>query len=91
MPSTEHRRQYPRSWKNLTPEDADRMLRNLDLHFNQPERALICIRCEYALKLSGETVSKHLREEHQTPSEARHRLSAYVKTLRMTDPNDVVI
>lgn len=58
--STEHRRQNPRSWKSLTPEEADRRLRALDLYLNQPERALTCVRCKHALKPSGETVSKHL-------------------------------
>jgi hypothetical protein len=61
MPSADNRRHYPmKSWKRLPLEQAERRVEALGLHFNQPERALICARCKYALKPSGETVSKHL-------------------------------
>jgi hypothetical protein len=90
MPSADNRKQYPvRSWKSLPLEQAERRLEALGLHFNQPERALICARCKYALKPSGETVSKHLWEKHQIPPEERHGLSAYVKGLHLTDPNQL--
>lgn len=89
MTSTGCRQQLPGSLKSLPPEEADRRLRTPELYFNQPERAPICVRCRYALKPSGETMSEHLCEKHQTSSEARYRLSAYVKTLRLTDPNEL--
>jgi hypothetical protein len=88
MPSADNRQQYPvRSWRSLPLEQAERRLEALGLHFDQPERALICARCKYALKPSSETVSKHLWEKHQIPPEERHGLSAYVKGLHLTDPN----
>jgi hypothetical protein len=92
LPSTESRRQYPvRSWKSLPLEQAERSLEALGLQSNQPEQALICTRCKYALKPSGETVSKHLWEKHQIPPEERHGLSAYVKDLHLTDPTNSLL
>jgi hypothetical protein len=90
LPPTESRQRYPvRSWKSQPLEQAARRLEALGLHFNQPEQALICTRCKYALKPSGETVSKHLWEKHQISPEERHGLSAYVKDLHLTDPNQL--
>ena len=90
LPSTETRRRYHiKSWKSLPLEQAERRLEALGLHYNQPEQALICTRCKYALKPSGETVSKHLWEKHQISPEERHGLSAYVKDLQFTDPNQL--
>jgi hypothetical protein len=61
LPSTQSRQRYPvRSWKSLPLEQAERRLEALGLHFKQPEQALICTRCKYRLKPSGEAVSKHL-------------------------------
>jgi hypothetical protein len=86
LPSTETRQRYPvRSWKSLPFEQAECRLEVLGLHYNQPEQALICTRCKYPLKPSGETVSKHLREKHQISPEERHGLSACVKDLYLTD------
>lgn len=89
MATAEQHPQQLRSWKHLSPEEAQHRLGALHLFLDQRARALICIRCKYALKPSGETVSKHLWEKHQTPPEARYGLSAYVKTLCLTDPNDL--
>jgi hypothetical protein len=90
LPTTESRQRYPvRSWKSLPLEQVERRLEALGLHHDQPEQALICTRCKYALKPSGETVSKHLWEKHQIPPEERHGLSAYVKDLHLTDPNQL--
>jgi hypothetical protein len=86
LSSTESRQGYPvKSWKTLPLEQAARRLEALGLHLNQPEQALICTRCKYALKPSGETVSKHLWEKHQISPEERHGLSVYVKDLYLTD------
>jgi hypothetical protein len=90
LPSIETRQRYPvRSWRNLPLEQAECRLEALGLHFYQPEQALICTRCQYALKPSGETVSKHLWEKHQIPPEERHGLTAYVKDLHLIDPNQL--
>lgn len=90
LPSTEIRQRYPvRSWKSLPLEQAERRLEALGLYYNQPEQALICTRCKYALKPSGVTVSKHFWEKHQIPPEERHGLSVYVKDLHLTDPNQL--
>jgi hypothetical protein len=90
LPSTESRQRHPvRSWKSLPLEQAECRLEALGLHYNQPEQALICTCCKYALKPSGETVSKHLWEKHQITPEERHGLSAYVKDLHLTDPSQL--
>jgi hypothetical protein len=90
LPSTETRRRYPvRSWKSLPLEQAERRLEALGVYYNQPEQALICTRCRYALKPSGETVSKHLGRNIRSPPEERHGLSAYVKDLHLIDPNQL--
>lgn len=60
MATAERRRQHLGSWENLTPEEADNRLGTFQLFLNEPERALICIHCRYALKPSSGTVSKRL-------------------------------
>lgn len=79
----------PRSqgWKSLSIEDQDHRLASLGLHLHRPERAIICVQCQYALQPSGERVSKHLWEKHTVPAEAREGLSIYIKHLQLPDPN----
>lgn len=59
----------------------------LGLYINRPEPAIICTSCQYALSPSGEAVTKHLWEKHQIHPSLREGLTAYVRLLRLPDPN----
>lgn len=74
-------------WASLPPRLTVQKLIKLGLYLNSPERAIICTRCQYALQPAGETVSKHLWEKHGTSQDEREGLNAFVRSLRMQDPN----
>lgn len=78
----------PKILGNLTPEEADRRLGTIEMFFNEPGQALICVLCRYALKRTGETAPKHLWEKHQTLPKTSN-LSACIKTLCLTDPTEL--
>jgi hypothetical protein len=66
-------------------------LEALELYLNQPEYAIICIRCKYALQPTGHKVSRHLWERHQTPIVARNRLTQLVASLGPYDSNKLLL
>ncbi len=43
-------------------------LRALGLHYNEPERAVLCSRCGFALKADADRVSRNLGEKHRVLS-----------------------
>ncbi len=61
-------------------------LAGLGLYFNQPELAIICIQCGYAIKPDGDRVSRHLGEKHQTPKPLRKGLNTFIQSLHLPDP-----
>lgn len=78
-----------KNWTRLDPEDLDQRLATLGLVRNRPEPAIICRHCQYALKPSGEAVSKHLWEKHQLSTDARKGLNPFVKSLNLPNPNQL--
>lgn len=74
-------------WKGLTAEGLEAQLASLGLCLNKPEPAIICTRCKYALKPSGDGIAKHPGEKHGVPSQARRGLKAFVSSLQLKDPN----
>lgn len=58
----------------------------LGLYFNQPEFAIICIECGFALKADKGRVSRHLGEKHGIPRKARHGLNKLINALQLLDP-----
>ncbi|KAG5788003.1 hypothetical protein H9Q69_012933 [Fusarium xylarioides] len=61
-------------------------LNSLGLYLNQPEPAMLCIHCKFALKADGDRVSRHLGERHGISKLARRGLNAFIHTLRLPDP-----
>ncbi|KAJ4013676.1 hypothetical protein NW761_015084 [Fusarium oxysporum] len=61
-------------------------LENFGLYLNQPEPAIICIQCKFALKADGDRVSRHLGERHGISKPARRGLGPFIRTLRLPDP-----
>ncbi|RYC79215.1 hypothetical protein BFJ63_vAg17907 [Fusarium oxysporum f. sp. narcissi] len=60
-------------------------LNSLGLYLNQPEPAILCIHCKFALKADGDRVSRHLGERHGISKLARRGLDAFIHTLRLPD------
>lgn len=73
----------------MPERDADRTLAVFGLHWDKDAGAIICISCKYALQTKGERVSRHLGERHDVPAKARKGLSAFMKHLSLTDPNQL--
>ncbi|KAK4073268.1 hypothetical protein Purlil1_13123 [Purpureocillium lilacinum] len=61
-------------------------LRALGLHYNEPERAILCSRCGFALKADADRVSRHLGEKHRVLGKARKGLNHLVQNLQLPDP-----
>ena len=62
-------------------------LSSLGLHFNQPEPAIICKPCGFALKADQDRVSRHLGERHGLTKRARFGLNKLVQSLQLPDPS----
>lgn len=60
----------------------------LGLLLNEPEPAILCIRCGFALKPSGGSVSKHLGG-HDVSAQARKGLKQLINSLQLDDPNQL--
>ena len=60
----------------------------LGLSLNSPEPALICRHreCGYALQPATKRVHSHLWEKHGITKDERRGLTAYLRSLRLTDP-----
>jgi hypothetical protein len=67
--------------------DVQLKLRELGLFLNEPEPAIICRDCRYALKPNAKAVSGHLHEKHGISAQARRALPAILRTMRLPDPN----
>lgn len=55
-------------------------------HFNQPEPAIICKACGFALKTDQDRVSRHLGEKHRLTKKARFGLNKLVQLMQLPDP-----
>lgn len=71
----------------MNEKDLTHKLHRLGLILNQPEPALICRQCKYALQPSGLRVSKHLAEKHAIPASERKELVSYIDSLHLPNPN----
>lgn len=81
------RRSRPPKWSSLSEDEVGRKMAVLGLHLNRPKPAIICTSCKYALSPAGEAVTKHLWEKRQVALSLREGLTAYVRLLRLPDPN----
>ncbi|KAI8660044.1 hypothetical protein NCS56_01223000 [Fusarium sp. Ph1] len=63
-----------------------RWLEKLGLHFNEPEHAILCTRCGFALNPQSDRVSRHLREKHDISKKERWGLNQFIRSLRLQDP-----
>jgi hypothetical protein len=66
-------------------------LENLGLYLNQPEPAIICIQCKFALKADGDCISRHLGERHGISKPARRGLGPFIRTFRLPDPETLPV
>jgi hypothetical protein len=82
----ERRSRQPK-WSSLSEDEVSRKMAVLGLHIDRPEPAIICTACQYTLSPSGEAVTKHLWEKHQIVPDLREGLTAWVRLLRLPDPN----
>ncbi|KID82474.1 hypothetical protein MGU_10223 [Metarhizium guizhouense ARSEF 977] len=72
----------------LQPEEAQRIA-SLGLYLNQPESAVICIECGFALKADGDRVSRHLGEKHGLSRKTRWGLNKLINSLQLPDPRQL--
>ncbi|KAM0722086.1 hypothetical protein Q7P37_003012 [Cladosporium fusiforme] len=75
------------AWSMMNQNDLTQKLHRLGLILNEPEPALICQQCKYALQPSGIRVSKHLAEKHAIPASERKELVSYINSLHLPNPN----
>ncbi|PWI64591.1 hypothetical protein PCL_09521 [Purpureocillium lilacinum] len=71
-----------------TSKERERLLA-LGLYYNEPEPAVLCLRCGFALKTGGDRVSRHLGEKHDITRKARWGLNKLVQSLHLPDPNRI--
>lgn len=81
------RRNRPPTGSSISEDEVSRKMAVLGLYINRPEPTIICTSCGYALSPAGEAVTKHLWEKHQVAPDLREGLMAYVRLLRLPDPN----
>lgn len=86
-PTDRHRiRTLPASTPR-TPSSKEReRLLALGLYYNEPEPAILCTRCGFALKTDADRVSRHLGEKHDITRKARWGLNKLVQSLQLPDP-----
>jgi hypothetical protein len=77
------------AWLDLSPAEVHQRLADLGLVLCGDDRVIVCNHCRYALQPSGQTVSKHLWEIHSLPAKDRTGLNAFVRGLKLQDPNKV--
>lgn len=77
------------AWLDLSPAEVHQRLADLGLVLCEDDRLIVCNHCKYALQPSGQTVSKHLWEVHSLPAKDRTGLNAFVRGLKLQDPNTV--
>ncbi|KAF4981747.1 hypothetical protein FDECE_17640 [Fusarium decemcellulare] len=63
-----------------------RWLEKLGLYFNEPEHAILCTRCGFAINPQSDRVSRHLREKHDISKKERWGLNQFIHSLRLQDP-----
>ncbi|KAH7143379.1 hypothetical protein DER46DRAFT_630878 [Fusarium sp. MPI-SDFR-AT-0072] len=66
-------------------------LDRLGLYLNQPEPAILCIQCKFALKADGDRVSRHLGEQHGISKLAYRGLGLFIQSLRLPDPKTLPV
>jgi hypothetical protein len=72
---------------DLTLLSLDERLEELGLHLNSPEAAVLCVHCKFALKPTGDRVTRHLGEKHNVPNALRAWVSQYIRSLKLSDPS----
>jgi len=77
------------AWLDLSPAEVHQRLAHLGLVLCEDDRLVVCNHCKYAPQPSGQTVSKHLWEVHCLPAKDRTGLNAFVRGLKLQDPNTV--
>lgn len=70
----------------MSSQELSQKFTSLGLVLDIGEKAIICTKCQYALKPS-DAVSKHLGDKHEICAKYRHGLNAFVKQLQLPDPN----
>lgn len=71
----------PDAYNDLSPDEIARWLDGLGLVLCEADGVPICVHYKYSLQASGQTVSKHLWENHSTPAKDRAGLNAFVRGL----------
>ncbi|KND91559.1 hypothetical protein TOPH_03807 [Tolypocladium ophioglossoides CBS 100239] len=71
--------------RTSSTKERERLLA-LGLYYNEPERAIVCTRCGFALKTDTDRVSRHLGEKHDITRKARWGLNKLVQSLQLPDP-----
>ncbi|KAI8401260.1 hypothetical protein FOFC_18129 [Fusarium oxysporum] len=66
-------------------------LESLGLYLSQPEPAIICIQCKFALKPDGDCTSRHLGERHGISKPARRGLGLFIRSLHLPDPETLPV
>lgn len=72
----------------LRPEQAQRIA-SLGLYLNEPELAILCVECGFALKADSDRVSRHLGEKHGLSKKARWGLNRLINSLQLPDPGQL--
>lgn len=75
------------SWASLPHAGQVGQLATLGLHLNEPEAVIICTVCKYAIQTGADRVSRHLSEKHEVDQAARRGLGAFLRSLRLADPD----
>lgn len=80
---------HPPTFINHMAEGIKEKLHSFGLYYNQPEPAVICISCGFALKTNTDRVSRHLGEAHGLARKARRGLNQLIKALNLPDPGEL--
>lgn len=62
-------------------EAHNQKLKPVGLLLNQPELAILCTRCGFALTPTPDRVARHLHERHDVPKEDRSHIAPLLKSL----------
>jgi len=72
-------------------KDPSAALASLGLCLNNPEPAVICRSCKYALQPSADGVARHLAEKHHISKTERLDSTSLVESLRLSNPNQLPV
>lgn len=74
--------------QNITPSQIQ-VLKRLELYYDIPYQAIICIPCGFALKTDDDRVGRHLKEKHGVSKKRRQKLNALVNPLHLPDLDEL--